>query len=99
MSLATPTPEIPYTPPQRKRVLWKWSLAITAVIVLFLAWQCGSGILQGRKLAGAAVQHFHQQLNGGQYEEIYREADEGFTQSGKQEELVKFLNAVHVKLG
>ena len=99
MSVASPTPDIPHTPSQPKRVLWKWSLVITAVIAVFLAWQCGSGILQGQKLASVAVQHFHEQLNAGRYEDIYQEATEGFRGGSKREELVKFLTAVHAKLG
>lgn len=46
-----------------------------------------------------AVQHFHEQLNAGRYEEICREADEGLTQGGKQQEVGKFLEGVHAKLG
>jgi hypothetical protein len=87
----------PHTPP--KRVLWKWSLAATAVILAFLMWQCGSALVQGRKLANAAVQHFHQQLNTEEYEEIYRSADEGFRTGQSHDELIKFLQAVHKKLG
>jgi hypothetical protein len=80
-------------------VLWKWSLAATAVILVFLMWQCGSALHEGRALANTAVKEFHQRLNGSRYEEIYQEADEGFTGAGKHDELVKFLGAVHTKLG
>jgi hypothetical protein len=62
-------------------------------------WKCGSAMVRGRKLADGAVLHFHQQLNTEQYEEIYREADKGFKEGQNHEELVKFLNAVHRKLG
>lgn len=86
------------TSPQ-KRVLWKWSLAVTGLILLFLAWQCGSALREGRGLANAAARDFHQKLNGGQYEEIYRQADEGFTRPGKHDQLVRFLEAVHTRLG
>jgi hypothetical protein len=80
-------------------VLWKWSLAATVVILLFLMWQCGSALVQGRKLVNAAVQRFHQQLNTEQYEEIYREADDGFRAGQSHDETIKFLKAVHKKLG
>ena len=62
-------------------------------------WQCSSALVQGRKLATASVRHFHQQLNAEEYEEIYREADEGFRAGQSHDELVKFLQAVHRKLG
>jgi hypothetical protein len=62
-------------------------------------WQCGSVLMSGKKLSDAAVQHFHQQLNAGQYEEIYNEADDGFRSGETHENIVKFLEAVHKKLG
>ena len=42
-------------PAPAKRVLWKWSAAATVLILAFLMWQCGSALLQGRKLADVAV--------------------------------------------
>ena len=86
-------------PAPSKRVLWKWSAAATALILVFLMWQCGSALVQGRKLADAAVRHFHQQLNAGDYEGIYREADQGFGGSQGHDESIRFLQAVHQKLG
>lgn len=93
----SPTPGSATSSP--KRVLWKWSLAVSGLILLFLAWQCGSAFREGRSLANAAVREFHKKLNQGQYEEIYREADEGFSRPGKHDQLVRFLEAVHVRLG
>jgi len=61
-------------------------------------WQCGSALVEGRKLADAAVRHFHQQLNAGDYENICREADQGFVSQG-HDESIRFLEAVHRKLG
>src|SRR5439155_11860482 len=55
--------------------------------------------VHGRDLANVAVREFHQKLSGGRYEEIYLEADEGFTGAGKHDELVRFLEAVHTKRG
>jgi len=77
-----------------KRVLWKWSLAVSGLILLFLAWQCGSALREVRTLANAAVREFHEKLNQSRYEEIYREADEGFSRPGKHDQLVKFLEVV-----
>lgn len=93
------TPDFSPTTNPRKRILWKWSLAATTFVILLLAWQCGSALWQGRALANAGVRDFHQKLNGAQYEEIYRQADEGFTRAEKHDELVRFLRAVHTKLG
>jgi hypothetical protein len=94
-SRATPVPGAGgITPP--KRPLWKWSLALTAVLLLVLMWQCGAGLIQGRRLANTAVRQFHRELNAGRYDKICREADEDFV---KREELTKFLEAVHSKMG
>jgi len=62
-------------------------------------WQCGSALLRGRSLSNAAVLHFHQEFNKGQYEQIADQADEGFGASGKREQLFEFLKAVDRKLG
>jgi len=80
-------------------VLWKWSAAAAAVILVFLMWRCGSALVRGRKLANAAVQHFHAQLNAQEYEEICADADEGFRAGQSHDELIRFLQAVHKKLG
>ncbi len=85
------------TPP--KRVPWKWSLAVGAVVLVFLMWQCGSALVRGRKLATASVRHLHQQLNAEEYDAIYRDADEGFRAGQSHDELIKFLQVVHRELG
>jgi hypothetical protein len=97
--MVSPAPNFGYTPARPKRAWWKWSLGLTALFLIYLMWQCGSALRQGRVLAEPAVQAFHNKLNAGQYEEIYQEADSGFTGEGKHDELVKFLTAVHTKLG
>ncbi|HET8825736.1 MAG TPA: hypothetical protein VFM77_11450 [Terriglobales bacterium] len=66
------------TPDQRKGVVWKWSIAITILVLAFLMWQCGSAFMAGRKLSTASVQQFHLELNGAEYAQIVDEADEGF---------------------
>jgi hypothetical protein len=99
LSAPVPAPDFGYAPIAPKRVLWKWSLAVTAAILLFLMWQCGSGLRDGGRLADTAVRRFHSLLNNGQYEEICREADKGFSQRERQDELVRLLEAVHRKLG
>jgi hypothetical protein len=95
---STPASDLAHPAPA-KRVLWKWSAAAAAFILVLLMWQCGSALVQGRKLADAAVRHFHQQLNAGDYEGIYREADQGFGGRQGHDESIRFLHAVHQKLG
>ena len=87
-------------PEPRKGVMWKWSIGITIVVLAFLMWQCGSAFMAGRKLSNASVQQFHQELNGAEYAQIVDEADEGFRHTGtSRDELMRFLQAVHTKLG
>jgi len=62
-------------------------------------WQCGSALLQGRKLADPAVQHFHQQLNAEDYEGICGNASDVFETTQSHDELIQVLGAVHKKLG
>lgn len=103
--MTTDAPPFPLSSPAlapqpRRRVLWKWSIVITVVVLGYLMWQCGSGLLAGRNLSNTAVQDFHDQLNDEHYQEIFADADDGFQQSGnKKEETIKFLQAVHRKLG
>jgi hypothetical protein len=94
-----PAPNFEYSPSRPKRILWKWSLAIVATALLFLMWQCGSALRSGPKLADKAVQRFHTELNGGEYDEICREGDEGFSRGERHDELLRFLELVHRKLG
>lgn len=101
MSASTelPAPNFGEIGKPQKRILWKWSLVATAVLLLLLIWQCGSAMYSGYKKGGQAAKRFHTQLNAGQYEEIYSEADEAFSTSDKHDELLKFLTQVHIKLG
>jgi hypothetical protein len=94
-----PVPDFTYKPQRPKRVLWKWTVAIGAIGLLFLMWQCGSAFYFGSKLANDAVQRFHTELNSGKYNQICDEADEAFSQSDKRDELLHLLESVHRKLG
>jgi hypothetical protein len=93
-------PDFSHVPPRKPSgKVWIWSGAATLIILLFFAWECGSAFLSEKKLADAAVQHFHQQLNAGQYEEIFGEAADGFVTPATHDDTVKFLSGVHAQLG
>ena len=94
-----PVPDFQSVPPPRKRVLWKWSLAFTAVVLIFLMWQCGSGLLHGRSLSAQAVHHFHEQFNHSQYGEIWAQAGENFRDAEKEQDWADLAAAIHRKLG
>ena len=84
---------------ERKRILWKWSLVAAAILLAYFMWQCGSGMIAGARLSDDAVRRFHSQLDSGAYEELWKESDDSFQNSGSHEELLKFLAGVHSKLG
>ena len=85
--------------PKPKRVLLKWSLLATVLVLGYFMWQCGSGMKAGADLSDEAVRHFHSQLDSGAYGDIVRDSDEAFQNSESRDELVKFLAVVHSKLG
>jgi hypothetical protein len=85
--------------PKRKRTLLWWSLAATALVFGYFAWQCGAGISAGARLSDDAVRHFHSQLDSEAYDDIVRDSDQAFQNSESREELIKFLTGVHSKLG
>jgi len=91
----TSPPDFGYKVPP-KRILWKSSFVITAIVMVFFMWQCGAALITARRLANGAVRHFHEELNNGRYDEIVREADEGFASDTGSP---NFLQAVHNKLG
>jgi hypothetical protein len=99
--MATPisAPDVAIQPKTRKRLFLKWFIAITAILFAYLAWQWNAGLEQGQQLADAAVGRFHADLDEGNYEQIYLDADEHFRQGGKKEEFIKLLDAMHRKLG
>jgi hypothetical protein len=80
-------PSFGYNADPPKRVLWKWSFAITAAVLAFLMWQCGSTSYSGRELANNAVRRFHTEFNSGEYDEICREGVEGLSE---RESMVSF---------
>jgi hypothetical protein len=85
--------------PKHKRVLLKWSLLATVLLLGYFMWQCGSGMRAGARLSDDAVRRFHSQLDLEAYGNIVRESDEAFQNSGNHDEIIKFLAGVHSKLG
>jgi hypothetical protein len=49
MTTPSPYPAIPASSP--KRIPWKWSVGVAAVMLIFFGWQWGSRLVQARKLA------------------------------------------------
>lgn len=100
--ISTPERAQPSGPPDvspKKRVLWKWSIAVTLVLITILFWRCGTVLMQGRELSANGVQRFHALLNSGQNEQIYDGASDAFRGGNSKEDLNKFFQSIHRKLG
>ena len=50
-------------------------------------------------MSANGVQQFHALLNGDQYEQIYDGASDAFRTAGNKEDLIKFFQTIHRKLG
>ena len=102
------TPILSPTPPsyagtEKSGSAFKWVLVLILLLFVlssgYLLWQCGSGVAEGRSMANASVQHFHDQLNAAQFEQIYTESDARFQSDASKEDILKLFEAVHRKLG
>lgn len=94
-AVESPTPNLESSASPPKRILWKWSLALTAAVLVYMMWQCDSGLNLGSVSADQAVQRFHDHLNRGEFDEICAEGDGAL----KHDELVSSLEQVRRKLG
>ncbi|HTU32771.1 MAG TPA: DUF4019 domain-containing protein [Candidatus Acidoferrum sp.] len=73
------------------------SLAVISTAALFVC-SCGS-MTKDTTLAKEAVVGFHAQLDSGQYTVLYEAADPKLHSITSEPDFVKFLDAVHRKLG
>jgi hypothetical protein len=68
------------------------------LVLLSIAFACKS-YTEGKPAAEKAITEFHSLLDGGRFDEIYDGADKALKDSASREQMLKILNAVHVKLG
>ena len=71
-------------------------LTLTVVMIVALS---SCSLTKGKAAGEQAVAQFHNQLNAGQYHEIYAQSDEGFRKAGSEADAVALFEAVHRKLG
>jgi hypothetical protein len=71
----------------------------TLLLLLLVALQTSCGVQKGKEAAEKAVEKFHNQLNAGQYHQIYTESDEGFRKGVTEETTTALFDAVRRKLG
>lgn len=69
------------------------------VLMLVVALQLSCGVKKGKENAERAVERFHNQLNAGQFQEIYAESDEAFKKAATEEQVNQLFDAVRRKLG
>jgi hypothetical protein len=70
---------------------------LLAIVSIFILSACG--LTKGKEVATKAVDTFHQQLNDSKFTEIYSAATPAFKTSAKEADFMKFIQAVHRKLG
>jgi hypothetical protein len=96
-SWPAPPPPAPLSK-SRRRALVAW-LALAAIAVGVILASLGKGSYHDYRLSSAAIERFHQQLDAADYDGIYAEATDEFRKSGKQSDLIRFLETVHNKMG
>lgn len=99
---SVPLPPLPATPSTQKkhsRTRLIVLLCLSALVVAVILWSLGKGAFQDYRLASAAAEHFHQQLNTADFDGIYEDASDEFRQSATRDDVIKLLEKVHQRLG
>ena len=68
-------------------------------LALCLAALSSCSVTKGKGIAEGAVVQFHEQLNAGQYHDIYVQTDEGFRRAATEVDTVALFEAIRRKLG
>ena len=96
-------PPLPQAPPAKPRTGLGSKIAIVVVLCGLiggaLVWKAGKSTYRNYQIASEAVDHFHQQLNAGDYGPIYEGATEEFRRWGKREDLNRFFDNIREKMG
>jgi Protein of unknown function (DUF4019) len=86
---------MPYSRTWRAQNLLVVACGVTALAL----WFSSCGITANKPEAEAAVGTFHSQLDAGQFDAIYANADGGFRKATTNSDFDAFASAVHRKLG
>ena len=73
--------------------------AIWFCVFTLLSFSLSCSFTKGKETAERAVIKFHNQLNAGQFHEIYAGADEGFRKASSEQDVIALFEAVRRKLG
>jgi hypothetical protein len=80
-----------------QRTLSYLVLVALACALAFRLWSCSS--TPGVKIAQRAVAHFRSQMEAGQFQAIYAEADDGIRQKHNVEDFVRLMAAIERGVG
>ena len=69
------------------------------LLIVVVAMPLSCGVKKGKENAERAVEKFHNQLNAGQFQQIYSESDEAFRKVVTEEQALQLFDAVRRKLG
>jgi len=97
-------PTIPPPPPAAKRTKGFWTKAIIVIALAgliggALVWKLGRNTYHDYQISSDAVDRFHQELNAGDYAQIYEDATDEFRRAGSREDLNKFFDNIRQKMG
>jgi hypothetical protein len=96
---SSPFPPPPIAPAQRQSSMIKWLLALGGLVLVVLAWSCGTRFYRDYGICRSAADRFHQHLNRSEYESIYNEASEDLRAEAPETDQIKVFQTVHEKMG
>lgn len=94
-----PPPTTDPSAPKAGRRRWLFAGIGIVLVASAILWSCGRNAYRSYRIAGEAVDHFHDQLNRQDYDGIYEEASDEFRTFGSRADDGKFFASVHEKLG
>src|SRR4051812_33172646 len=84
---------------KKYRPKWPYVVGVLLVLVASAIFVGYSSIRKNRPIADDLAAQFHAQLNSEQFDLIYSGTTSALQRTTKKEEFLKFLTAVHTKLG
>ena len=96
---SSPFPPPPIAPGQRPSSMIKWAVAVGGLVLIALAWSCGTHFYRDYGICRSSVDRFHQHVNRGEYESIYNEASEDLRAGTPEADQIKVFQTVHEKMG
>src|SRR5205807_4809339 len=77
--------------PQPRKRVWYVVGTLWIVLCVLVLWNCGKGTYRNYRLAAAAVEHFHQQLNQADFAAMSGEASDELRRGTSEADLIKLF--------